>query len=93
MADIERRRLRVTGRVQGVGFRYFTLAAARRHALTGFVRNEMDGSVLCEAQGDPRSLDLFETDLRRGPSYSRVDGLESEDLGVRQQQESGFAIH
>ena len=92
MAEIERRRIRVTGRVQGVGFRYYTLMAARRHGVTGFVRNEVDGSVLCEAQGEAGVLDLFESDVQRGPSYSRVDELDSEVLGNVDKRERGFEI-
>ena len=45
--------LRFTGRVQGVGFRATTRAIARRHPVTGWVRNEPDGSVLAQFQGEP----------------------------------------
>ena len=48
---ILRLRLRYTGRVQGVGFRATVRAAAKRHAVTGWVRNERDGAVLAEIQG------------------------------------------
>ena len=51
--SIQRRRWRFTGRVQGVGFRYFATCAARRLGLTGWVANNWDGSVTLEAQGDP----------------------------------------
>jgi len=46
-----------SGRVQGVGFRFTTHASARRHQLTGFVRNLMDGTVEMVAQGDPEDVD------------------------------------
>jgi acylphosphatase len=61
------------GRVQGVGFRYFALKSARKLGLGGWVRNEDDGSVSCEAQGDEDSVREFEGLLRRGPRFSSVD--------------------
>lgn len=48
-----------TGRVQGVGFRYTTLHVARSHRVTGWVRNEADGSVKCVAEGEQAELDRF----------------------------------
>lgn len=48
-----------TGRVQGVGFRYTTCNVARRFDVSGWVRNEMDGSVKCIAEGDAAELDRF----------------------------------
>jgi acylphosphatase len=54
-------RLRVgyVGRVQGVGFRAITRSIARRHPVTGWVRNEPDGSVLVEVQGESASVESF----------------------------------
>ena len=63
----------LSGRVQGVGFRYFTLDAARREGLHGYVANRDDGSVEAVAEGDAESLERFERALRRGPSRSRVE--------------------
>ena len=70
------RRFVVSGRVQGVGFRYFTQDTARREGLTGVVRNLPDGRVEAVAEGDRESLDRFEAALRRGPSHARVDSVE-----------------
>ena len=67
------RRFVVSGRVQGVGFRYFALDAARRDGLQGYVANRDDGSVEAVAEGDAESLERFERALRRGPSRSRVE--------------------
>ena len=53
--EILRRRWRFTGRVQGVGFRYFAACAAQKLGLTGWVANNWDGSVTLEAQGPARS--------------------------------------
>jgi acylphosphatase len=48
-----------TGSVQGVGFRAATISVAQGYAITGWVRNEMDGSVRCVAEGEPDELDRF----------------------------------
>lgn len=67
------RRFVLSGRVQGVGFRYFALDAARRENLHGYVTNRDDGGVEAVAEGDAESLERFERALRRGPSRSRVE--------------------
>ncbi len=53
-----------TGTVQGVGFRFATLRYARRHDLTGFVRNQPDGTVEMLAQGEPADIDACLADLK-----------------------------
>lgn len=70
------RRFLVSGHVQGVGFRWFTHEAARREGLSGVVRNRPDGSVEAEVEGEAASVERFEMALRRGPSRSRVTGVE-----------------
>lgn len=67
------RRFILSGRVQGVGFRYFALDAARREGLTGYVTNRADGSVEAVAEGESESIERFERSLRQGPSRSRVE--------------------
>ena len=76
------RRFVVSGRVTGVGFRYFTQDVARREGLNGFVRNLPDGRVEAVAEGDAESLDRFEIALRRGPSRARVEQVEIDSLPV-----------
>ena len=66
----------VSGRVQGVGFRYFTQDIARREGLSGVVRNLPDGRVEAVAEGDEESLTRFEAAMWRGPSHARVDRVE-----------------
>lgn len=63
----------VSGRVQGVGFRYSALRAANAFGIKGFVRNQGDGSVYIEAEADATQLELFLDWCRRGPGHSRVD--------------------
>jgi acylphosphatase len=67
------RRFRVTGRVQGVGYRYFAQLMARAEGLSGWVQNQPDGSVEVMAEGDGESVLRFEAKLRRGPAGARVD--------------------
>ena len=68
--------VRVTGVVQGVGFRWFVREKARRLGLAGWVRNLPDGSVEVLAAGDPGQLELLRGELLKGPSGAAVDGLE-----------------
>ena len=63
----------MSGRVQGVGFRYFALDAARREGVHGYVSNNDDGSVEAVAEGEGEAVERFERALRRGPSRSRVE--------------------
>ncbi len=68
----ERLHARVTGTVQGVGFRHFTRAEAARLDLTGWVRNLSDGSVELVAEGPRDRLELLLASVRTGPPGSRV---------------------
>jgi acylphosphatase len=69
------RRLIVSGRVQGVGFRYFTLDTARREGVTGTVRNLDDGRVEAVVEGERDAVERFERAVRRGPTGARVDDV------------------
>ncbi|MDC7233552.1 MAG: acylphosphatase [Spirochaetales bacterium] len=66
-------RLKVSGRVQGVGFRYYTCRQGRRRGICGWVRNERDGSVMVHMQGPSEDVDDFCVWLRKGPPSARVD--------------------
>jgi acylphosphatase len=78
------RRYVIAGRVQGVGFRYFTDEAARREGVDGWVRNMADGRVEVVIEGDLESVDRVEAAVRRGPSSARVEGFD-----VHEQAPSG----
>ncbi len=73
-------RIRITGVVQGVGFRWFVQRTAVTYDLTGWVRNDSDGSVVCEAFGDPGFLKEFLRNLRAGNAASSVSGVQEEAL-------------
>jgi acylphosphatase len=70
------RRYLVSGRVQGVGFRYFVQESASRERLRGWVRNLPGGHVEAFAMGEADGVERFEQDLRRGPASARVDRLD-----------------
>jgi acylphosphatase len=69
------RRLVVSGRVQGVGFRYFTRDAAAREGVTGWVTNRADGCVEIYIEGESDAVTRVERAVRRGPPGARVDDV------------------
>ncbi|MDM7855930.1 acylphosphatase [Cellulomonas alba] len=73
------RRIRVTGDVQGVGFRWACRREAERLGVTGWVRNVADGSVEVSAHGDDAALRALVSWLRSGPPGARVEALTQED--------------
>ncbi|HEY1504348.1 MAG TPA: acylphosphatase [Stellaceae bacterium] len=79
-------RLEISGKVQGVGFRYFVTHCARRHGLRGWVRNRQDGSVEALLIGEEATVATVTELCRRGPPHARVDRLDAgpaEDDGSR----------
>jgi acylphosphatase len=88
---LEARSYRIVGRVQGVGFRWFTYDWAIREGLTGVVRNEPDGSVEVVVEGERASLDRFEVAINRGPAGARVDTVDR-DMGPSSGQFKDFSI-
>ena len=75
---------RVTGRVQGVSFRWYTREQAQRLGVVGWVRNEPDGSVLLHAEGEDDAVDALVAWCRTGPSTAKVT-----DVAVREAAPSG----
>jgi acylphosphatase len=65
-------RIRVYGRVQGVGFRYYALYTARSLGITGYVRNEPDGSVEVVGSGRDPDIEALIESIDRGPKYANV---------------------
>jgi acylphosphatase len=85
------RRFLISGRVQGVGFRYFVDAVARREGVHGWVRNLADGRVEASGESDAESMERFERALRHGPPGARVEDVEVDDE-VPTGRETGFTI-
>ena len=71
-------RLRIRGRVQGVGYRDALCAEAQRRGVSGWVRNRTDGSVEALVQGDAERVAALIAWARRGPPAARVDEVHVE---------------
>ena len=69
----------VSGRVQGVGFRYFIKRLAVIHEISGYAKNLADDRVEFLLQGDAADIDAMLVEIRRGPEYSRIDDLTLSD--------------
>ena len=88
---MERRRITFSGRVQGVGFRATARHTAAPFPITGWVRNEPDGTVLLEAQGDPAEIERFLAALhaRMGRLIASHDSSPATPIP----DETDFSIH
>jgi len=75
-ADVQTRKFVVRGRVQGVGFRWFVEREAKTLGISGWVRNNSDGSVEVLGSGTQEQLSGLRSRLRQGPRASRVDNVE-----------------
>lgn len=85
-----RARIIVTGRVQGVGFRASCAREAARLSVTGFVRNQIDGSVEVVAEGEEASVEALTEWCRVGPTFSHV--LSVDVFGEPPTGETAFRI-
>jgi len=72
--------LRVSGVVQGVGFRYYVYYTAQRLGLTGWVRNCCDDAIEMEAQGEDGAVAQFRAAVARGPRYAQVEQVDCTPL-------------
>lgn len=70
----------ISGRVQGVGFRWFVLRAAQRLGVRGWARNLWDGRVEVMGQGTLSALHDFQEGLHKGPLLSRVENVEKVEV-------------
>ena len=82
MTNKIRKAARAQGRVQGVGFRFFVQTEAKKARVTGWVKNENDGSVTMEIQGTPEQLTALEERIKKGNGFARVSQLDSTEIAV-----------
>lgn len=75
-------RIIVKGKVQGVGYRYNAQAAAHKYNLTGFVRNQPDGSVYIHAEGEEENINRFIEWCYTGPRYAEVSEVAAEEQEI-----------
>lgn len=91
------RRYFIAGRVQGVGFRYWTSTRAKRLNLVGWVRNRSDGRVEVLAYGEKADLDTLAHDLHAGPEAATVETVEDAPVTPEEAElaagATGFAQH
>lgn len=88
--EVVRKRIRVYGIVQGVGFRYRTIHAAEAVGATGWVRNEPDGSVLMEIQGTEEQIDQVLLMVNRG-TYVDIQQMDVKRMPV-EPGERGYRV-
>lgn len=75
-------RLRISGRVQGVGYRDWAMAMGQRLGLSGWVRNRVDGSVEALVVGDDDAVGKMIEACRRGPTLAKVDAVDVEPVDL-----------
>jgi len=90
--DVTALNARVTGTVQGVGFRWFTRETAAAHGVSGWVRNRFDGSVEAELHGPDRDVAAVLSALREGPPHAVVDRIATTPIPVPPRRPHGFEI-
>ena len=82
MSDISRMSVRLHGRVQGVGFRWWCARTAKGLGVVGEVRNCDDGTVEVHAEGDSEAIDRLRDRLHDGPPMARVDTVEELEVAT-----------
>jgi acylphosphatase len=91
-AKPKRIRVIISGRVQGVFYRAYTLEEARRLGLRGWVMNLPDGRVEVLAEGDPEKLKALEAWCWEGPTYARVSEVAVREEMVNEEEFTSFDI-
>lgn len=74
----EMRVIRIHGKVQGVGYRFFATRVARRMGLKGYITNERDGTVAAAVEGEKQDIDDWIEELKEGPRYAEVTKIDQE---------------
>ena len=74
----ELRHIRIIGKVQGVGYRFFATRVARRLGLKGWIQNNRDSTVEAMVEGEKSAIDEWIEELKEGPRYAEVTKIEQE---------------
>ena len=74
----EQRHIKIHGKVQGVGYRFFATRVARRLGLKGWIENNRDGTVEASVEGETSAIDEWLEELKEGPRYAEVTNIEQE---------------
>lgn len=75
--------INISGRVQGVGFRHSAVKTANQLRVKGYVKNNPDGSVLIEAEGNQEALNEFIKWCYQGPAFAQVQDIQLKDIGTK----------
>ena len=82
MTDVKRYKAILTGRVQGVGLRFFTMENASKLGLTGWVKNMADGTVHLEVQGEDSVITEFVNIIKKGNFIINVETFDAEEISL-----------
>lgn len=88
---MERYLIKVCGRVQGVGFRYFVQFTASMYNITGLVKNCDDGTVRMEVQGEDQTINKFLSKIRKGDMFIKVEDMVAKKIQIIE-DDKGFKI-
>ena len=84
---------RISGLVQGIGYRWFVLETAAKHALTGLIRNNRDGSVEGEVQGVKEAVEAFILEIKTAHPWAKVSGAETRETEEREGEKDFIIAH
>ena len=90
--ETQAKRFFVSGRVQGVGFRFFAERTAASLGVGGYVRNLYNGRVEVYAIGNAEQMDALRDALRRGPRMAGVDRVDEQDSEILREYANAFSI-
>jgi acylphosphatase len=82
----------ISGRVQGVGFRWYTLRRAEECGVVGWVRNLPDGRVEAVGMGNPHSVAAFHAALTQGPRLAHVENVDKVDIALETVPNKSFHV-
>jgi acylphosphatase len=75
--------LTLSGKVQNVGFRFSAVRKAEENSIKGFVKNQVDGTVYIEAEGEPEDLNNFVMWCQEGPPSAVVENVSKQEIPVQ----------